>query len=42
VPALQQGDYNTFARIYNGSGQVALYSRLIRDAVAEIRALRGL
>jgi hypothetical protein len=42
VPALQQGDYSTFARIYNGSGQIALYSRLIRDAVVEIRALRGL
>ena len=42
VPALQQADYNTFARIYNGPGQIALYSRLIRDAVAEIRALQGL
>jgi cell wall-associated NlpC family hydrolase len=37
ITALQQADWATFARIYNGSGNVAYYADAIRLAEAEAR-----
>jgi N-acetylmuramidase len=40
VEALQQRDFATIARRYNGDGQVDTYSRLMSGAVAQFEALR--
>jgi cell wall-associated NlpC family hydrolase len=37
IAALQQADWATFARIYNGSGNVAYYADAIRSAEGEAR-----
>lgn len=36
---LRDGDFDNFTRYYNGSGQVATYSKLITDALAEAKKL---
>ncbi|MEX2376233.1 MAG: LysM peptidoglycan-binding domain-containing protein, partial [Dehalococcoidia bacterium] len=40
VRALRDGDYDTFASIYNGPGQAQYYGELIASHVAAFRALR--
>jgi hypothetical protein len=40
VRAMQAEDYHTFARRYNGGGQVDAYAAKLRDYVATLRALR--
>jgi hypothetical protein len=38
---LQQGDFSSFARFYNGSGQVDLYAGLLQSATGDTVAVIG-
>ncbi|HMN30844.1 MAG TPA: N-acetylmuramidase domain-containing protein, partial [Caldilineaceae bacterium] len=41
IKAVQQADYATFARVYNGPGQANDYAALIRRYLAAFDSVRG-
>ena len=40
--ALQRLDFDSFAALYNGPGQAALYGEIIRNLFDAYRRLRGM